>query len=217
MEKYSKNRHLTQRLLFYLTLSLIFILTSVIYESRVLHNRYPENVFEDFQQDFSSAEKFLASSLRKLADEKYMNDDVLMELECLASAQKLLERRNGNSNGCFTQFTIDVYHILGQRLSSLIAARHSSSEEERTSILLTQLSKDSLDVCCKIVAIQCLALHKVPNHPLLGLQLFTLGDLYEENGYGNKAMTIYKWAYDVLRVCQGPSNFMVLMLEDKLK
>eukprot|EP00529_Nitzschia_sp_RCC80_P011190 CAMPEP_0113464094 /NCGR_PEP_ID=MMETSP0014_2-20120614/13015_1 /TAXON_ID=2857 /ORGANISM="Nitzschia sp." /LENGTH=638 /DNA_ID=CAMNT_0000356147 /DNA_START=20 /DNA_END=1936 /DNA_ORIENTATION=- /assembly_acc=CAM_ASM_000159 len=152
-----------------------------------------------------------ASMLQQQANIAMSNDDVLMELECLANAQKLLEQRSET----FTHFSIDVYRILGQRLSSLIAARHSLPEEETT--ILTKLSKDTLDVCCKIVAIQCLALHKVPNHPLLGLQLFTLGDLYEENGYDDKASSIFKWTYDVLKICQGPTNFMVKMLQDKLK
>ena len=85
MEKYSKNRHLTQRFLFYLSLALIFILTSVIYEARVLQNRDPEKVFLDFQEEFSDAEKFLSSSLQKLSAEKYINDDVLTDEYILSS------------------------------------------------------------------------------------------------------------------------------------
>ena len=157
-----------------------------------------------------------ANMLQHQANVAMSNDDVLMELECLARAQKLLEERSGSNNEICTMFSIDVYRILGRRLSSLIAARHSSSEEESTS-MIRKLSNDALDVCCKIVAIQCLALHEVPNHPLLGLQLFTLGDLYEENGYNSKASSIFHWAYHVLKICQGPSNFMVRMLEEKLK
>ena len=70
--------------------------------------------------------------------------------------------------------------------------------------------------CEHIVAYLCLALNHVPNHSLLGLQLFTLGDVYEAQGKQNEARTTYTWARKVLRVSQDNDSDMVALLNEKL-
>ena len=126
------------------------------------------------------------------------DDDVWIELDCLTSAESLLLEQNTQ---CFVSLSKDLYQILCQELSCLI---------------VTQQCKEALEVCTRIVAILCLALHKIPKHPLLGLQLFTLGDLYQENGQICRASVIYRWAFDVLLISQGQASDMVQMLREKL-
>ena len=76
-------------------------------------------------------------------------------------------------------------------------------------------SKEALVECEHIVSFLCLALKHVPNHSLLGLQLFTLGDMYEANNESDKAHTTYAWARKVLRISQGNTSDMVQMLNSK--
>ncbi|MEN8226320.1 MAG: hypothetical protein ABFS05_13270, partial [Bacteroidota bacterium] len=57
----------------------MFILTSVIYETRVMRHLDPESIIENFQEDFSESEKFLSTSLEILSDEKYITNDILTD------------------------------------------------------------------------------------------------------------------------------------------
>jgi len=65
-----------ERFLFYLILGLIFILTSVVYEWRVVHKNYPDRIFENFQEDFSETENLLSVFLDSLTHEKYLNSNL---------------------------------------------------------------------------------------------------------------------------------------------
>jgi hypothetical protein len=85
--------------------------------------------------------------------------------------------------------------------------------------------------CEHIVSFLVISLSHVTNHPLLGLQLYTLGDLYlaaadigsdEREGTSNlnlhdKAMRAYTWARDVMLVTHGLNNDMVRTLEENIR
>lgn len=139
--------------------------------------------------------------LQQQANLAMTNDDVARELDCLALASRLLmsTERNGD---CFHFFSLDLYSISCQRLSTLIVA---------------QESQEALKECQYIVAYLCLVLSKTPNHPLLGLQLFTLGDLYQANGQTDLALQTYQWTYETLLISQGRESDMISMLKEKLR
>ena len=67
-------RKLTERFLFYLILGLIFILTSVIYEWRVVHRNYPDRIAENFQEDFTEMEQTLSVYLDSLSGKSRVNN-----------------------------------------------------------------------------------------------------------------------------------------------
>lgn len=135
-------------------------------------------------------------SLQREANLAMANDDIERELSCLSEAVNLLVRTSPSP------FSLDLYEVRCQRLSSWIVA---------------QEPKEALKDCRHVVCVLCLALSQIPCHPLLGLQLFTLGDLYEACGQFDKARQTHTWAKHVLSVTLGPSNHMVKMLHDKLR
>lgn len=74
MDQKQHKRTLTQRFLFYLILGLMFILTSVIYEWRVVHRNYPERIAENFQEDFLEMENDLSACLDSLSQPKLLDN-----------------------------------------------------------------------------------------------------------------------------------------------
>ena len=123
------------------------------------------------------------------------NDDIDVELSLLSEAIDLLLTTTSSP------FFLDVYQARCQRLSSWIVA---------------QQLDEALRDCRHVVAVLCLALSQVPCHPLLGLQLFTLGDLYEACGRIEQGRKTHLWARRALSTSLGSDNAMVQMLDDKV-
>ena len=123
------------------------------------------------------------------------NDDVDAELSLLSEAIELLLTTT------HAPFSLDLYQVRCQRLSSWIVAQQTA---------------EALRDCRHVVAVLCLALSHVPCHPLLGLQLFTLGDLYEACGLVEQGRKTHLWARRALSTSLGSDNPMVQMLNDKI-
>lgn len=143
-------------------------------------------------------------TLQQQANHAMANDDLERELQLLSEAVRLLESSKSTtaSTGRLPYFGLDLYQVRCQRLSSWIVAQ----QPER-----------AVEDCQQIVAVLCLALSShTPNHPLLGLQLFTLGDLYEACGQLQRAAPILRWAQCILSISQGPTSEMVQLLDEKL-
>lgn len=128
------------------------------------------------------------------------NEDLERELDLLSKAVMLLEKKTNSSS--IPYFALELYKVRCQRLSTWIVA---------------QQPEKALEDCRHIVAVLCVALAKTPNHSLLGLQLFTLGDLYEACGQTERATDMYRWAKVNLTISQGPTSEMVQLLNSKLQ
>jgi len=57
---------------------------------------------------------------------------------------------------------------------------------------------------------------EVQHHAMLGLNLITLGDIYEALGIDCKAKNAFEEAIEVLRICYGSDHSYVTLLRDKL-
>jgi hypothetical protein len=98
----------------------------------------------------------------------------------------------------------DLYQVRGALLSALLvlAARELDSDQQEP------ILQEARDTCLAMVAFLTVALPE--NHPLLGLQLFTLGDLTEDK-------TVHAWARHVLRTSHGKHHDLVRRLDDILE
>eukprot|EP00934_Nitzschia_sp_Nitz4_P008491 Nitzschia sp. Nitz4//scaffold168_size48592//19265//20779//NITZ4_007048-RA/size48592-processed-gene-0.47-mRNA-1//1//CDS//3329538315//8481//frame0 len=137
-----------------------------------------------------------AMDLRQQAKYRMLQDDNDGELAALTEAEHLLQTGTGMGG-------IQLYSTRCDRLGSLLA---------------NGIMQEALVECREIVAFLCLVLTSVRNHPLIGLQLFTMGDLEEAVSGVNttSAHATYKWAHAVLTICQGSNSNMVQTLESKL-
>jgi len=136
-----------------------------------------------------------AQAFRCAADYHRANDDVEQEASALGQLVCLLEK------ACYAPLSMELYQARGDYLSSL---------------LLTGNLSEARRQCTAIVAVLCLVFPSY--HPLIGLQLFTLGDL--EGACGDdlqKQQNIYKWARDVLRVSHGTQHDLVQHLDAQLQ
>jgi hypothetical protein len=134
-----------------------------------------------------------AENLRQGAKQHMANDHVEGELECLEKAVCILSKDN--------PLSLDLYQARGDLLGTLVVAG---------------MNEQALQQCEHVVAFLCIALQHVPCHPLLGLQLFTLGDLYEAAGMEEKARDTYQWAQKTLDISQGTDSDMVQLLNEKI-
>ena len=73
MDKSEYNRLNNRKFLFYLSLALIFILLSFIYDFRINNNSSPEKILKTLQADFTDAEKKLSVYLDSLSQPKYIS------------------------------------------------------------------------------------------------------------------------------------------------
>jgi len=73
MNKSENNRQINRKFLFYLSIALIFILTSLIYTVRLNNNSSPEKILKTLQADFNDAEKKLSVCLDSLARPNYLS------------------------------------------------------------------------------------------------------------------------------------------------
>lgn len=88
--------------------------------------------------------------------------------------------------------------------------------------LLLQDFAAALTTCQHIIACLGCAIQRISSsnnlyyHPLLGVQLFTLADLYEGNGHTEEATRTYQWCRRILRVTHGETSDMVKRLDSFL-
>ena len=81
-----------------------------------------------------------------------------------------------------------------------------------------------VEQCEHIVSFLAVVFSHVRNHPLLGLQLYTLGDLYnaaasmegDRLALEEKAKLAYTWAKQIMIVTHGANDPMVKRLEENL-
>jgi hypothetical protein len=146
----------------------------------------------------------------KLVEQKLEHARVCMingsledELACLQEANKILESAviNEHNLPLPSVSTIDLYKVRGERLGSLIVAGKT---------------REAIFECEQIVAFLCLASHHLLNYSLLGLQLFTLGDLYEASGAVSKAKSTFCWARKIMTISHGNDSDMVELLNGKI-
>lgn len=131
-----------------------------------------------------------------------LNGSIHDELTALREAVQLLEMAAQESEGSplHVLCSLELYKARGDRLQSLIVAGDTPGA--------------TLE-CEKLVSFLCLALNHLPNHALLGLQLFTLGDLYEAGGSSTEAKLVFRWAYKVFQVSHGKRDPIANLLAKK--
>jgi hypothetical protein len=98
----------------------------------------------------------------------------------------------------------DLYQLRGKLLSSLLVLTSDMTGNECDAHQAAQALQESADTCRAMVAFLLVTLP--PNHPLLGLQLFTLGDLTGDRSF-------HRWARRILRISHGPSHDLVRRLD----
>ncbi|MGK3734381.1 MAG: hypothetical protein ACI8RD_000568 [Bacillariaceae sp.] len=134
-----------------------------------------------------------------------MNGDLEDELSSLKEVVQILKQLTLASGEEQLPLSLELYQARCDRLGSLIVAGGQDN------------TKDALIECEHIVSFLCLALKHFPNHSLLGLQLFTLGDLYNSNGKSDEAQKTYTWARRNLQISQGNKSEMVMLLNEKIE
>jgi SET and MYND domain-containing protein len=88
-----------------------------------------------------------------------------------------------------------------------------------SALIVLGMHGEALEQCKRVVVCLCVALAHVEHHPLLGLQLFTLADLFEAQGTSAgtaSATRAYKWARRVLAVTHGTHSALVRRLDSFL-
>lgn len=151
--------------------------------------------------------------LRHKARQSMIGDDTAGELQHLKDAIEIYSNKR-NDRKWLSPFLFELYSLRCECLSALLANGR---------IL------DALEQCEHIVSFLVVAFSHVGCHPLLGLQLFTLGDLYlgvslsderssveDVECHKKKAKAAFLWAKKVMIVTHGESNRMVKTLHDYL-
>ena len=153
--------------------------------------------------------------LRQRARQSMIDDDAEGELQCLNDAIKVYASQ-GNGRKWLSPFHGELYALRCEYLSALLANGRIV---------------EAIEQCEHIVSFLAVAFSHVGCHPLLGLQLFTLGDLYtgaisSEEGslavkdvkftYKMKAKAAYSWAKKIMVVTHGAKDYMVQTLDDNL-
>lgn len=133
-----------------------------------------------------------------------MNGDLEDELSSLKEVVQILSQLTLASGEDQLPLSLELYQARCDRLGSLIVAGGQDN------------TKEALIECEHIVSFLCLALKHFPNHSLLGLQLFTLGDLYDSNRKSDEAQKTYIWARRNLQISQGRESEMVMLLNEKI-
>jgi hypothetical protein len=148
--------------------------------------------------------KKATQELLDIARLSLLNASVQDELDALQQAIKVLEQgaRSEEPSPLYALCSPELYSARGDRLGSLIVAGDI---------------EQAISECENIVAFLCLALNHVGNHAILGLQLFTLGDLYEAGGSLAQAKLVFRWAYKILQISHGTNSEITQLLVEKLR
>lgn len=144
-----------------------------------------------------------ADFLSGQAQQSMLRDDVEEELSTLRDAINLWKDKD--IDWWWTPFNLPLY---------------SSRSQYFTALLANQEITEAVDQLEFIVSTLIVAFSHVQHHPLLGLQLFTLGDLYaymeRSRACGRKAYLTYFYAKEVMTITHGVDHPMVLQLDQKL-
>ena len=153
--------------------------------------------------------------LQQKASKAMIEGDAEGELRYLQEAIELYRPRQCGDKVWLSPFHSQLYTIRGSYLSALLA---------NGKII------EAVHECEHMVSFLAVAFHNVKSHPILGLQLYTLGDLYSgvvamldesateemESMMRKRAMLAYSWAASVMEVSHGKTDPMVLALNDNL-
>ncbi len=142
-----------------------------------------------------------AELLTGQAHQSMLCDDVDEELNSLRSTINLWTDKD--IDWWWTPFNLSLYSARSQYFTALLA---------------NQEIAEAVDQLEFIVSTLIVAFSHVQHHPLLGLQLFTLGDLYAYMGraWGRKAYLTYFYAKELMTITHGVDHPMVLQLNQKL-
>jgi len=140
--------------------------------------------------------------LQQQASQAMVAGDAASEVQCLKQAIELYRPARCSGNGMwFSPFYSHLYTVRCLYLSALLA--NGQIEE-------------AVSECEHIVSFLAVAFGHVEKHPLLGLQLFTLGDLYSGTNEIVKAKLAYKWARNIMKVSHGESDPMIQALNENI-
>ena len=151
-----------------------------------------------------------------------------MEYKHLIQQSKYLQEQathcmlEGDSEGELTHLhrAIELFQGCGNGISPFHFQLYSIRCAYLSALLASGDYLGAVDQCEHIVSFLAVAFSHVQNHPLLGLQLYTLGDLYTAAGNSSdlkaKAQLAYTWAKDVMAITHGRHNFMVRSLEENI-
>jgi len=138
------------------------------------------------------------------------------------AANCMLEGDTSGETSCL-QKAIDLFKDLGHGLSPFNFKLYSIRCSYLSALLANGDIHGAVEQCEHVVSFLAVAFSHVQNHPLLGLQLFTLGDLYSAaadmgtTNFREKALLSYTWARDIMLITHGSTNSMVRSLEENLK
>ena len=152
--------------------------------------------------------------LQQRARNSMLEDDAFNELRHLKKAISLYNI-NIKGNKSWSPFHLKLYVVRSLYLTSLLSCGGDMA--------------DAIEQCEHIVSYLALVTSHVENHPLLGLQLFTLGDLYLRAIHKNetesslsslhnklKARATFRWAKKVMAVSHGQDDAFVKNLEENI-
>lgn len=146
-------------------------------------------------------------------------DNLKGELDCLSNAVKLLcqllvHQKEKDESIAAKEVNLEMYEVRGELLGVQIVAGQT---------------EQAIVTCeCMVVFLAstlCGPNARCYNHPILGLQLFTLGDLYQTMAaestdsspmYQELAKKTFSWAHKILSVSHGEQSNMILLLRDKM-
>ncbi len=143
-----------------------------------------------------------SQTLHQKANQCMIEEDAMGELHYLKEAITLYTRFGNDADGKWlSPFYNQLYSLRCAYLSALLANGRID---------------EAIVQCEHIVSFLAVAFSSVQNHPLLGLQLFTLGDLNSGMAMNTKARYCYTWARKVMLVSHGASDPMVQVLDEHL-
>ena len=142
-----------------------------------------------------------AELLTSKAHQSMLRDDVKGELNNLQRAVNLWD--DTNIDCWWTPFNLQLYSVRSQYFTALLS---------------NQKIEEAVDQLEFVISTMMVAFSHVLNHPLLGLQLFTLGDLYAYRGreWERKAYLTYIYAKDIMVITHGVDHPMVLQLQQRI-
>ncbi|KAL3795466.1 hypothetical protein HJC23_000824 [Cyclotella cryptica] len=124
---------------------------------------------------------------------------------------------------------IELFEAFGREISPFHFQLYSIRCSYLSALLANGDIPQAAEQCEHIVSFLVVAFSHIQNHPLLGLQLYTLGDLYNatadcgETFQGSSSLNLremalltYSWAKDVMLITHGPNNIMVQLLGENL-
>ena len=140
--------------------------------------------------EYHTAEMMAAQASSNCNDEGIHQNEIKNLLNVIKAMQE-----------AFGEYNSDVYTLRGQLMHAyLLSGQHQLALLE----------------CVYIVNYLLLSYYTIPNHPLLGLQMFTLADLWEINGDMDKAQEMYRMSNEILTITHGKRSEMCSRLAGKL-